>query len=147
MGDDDEGHTEPALQLHQFELGAFAQLLVERGQRFVEQQHFRPPRQGAGQCHALFLTAGELIGLALLEALELDQRDHLGDAGINLRTRHAGALQTESDVVPHGEMGEQRIILEHHVDRTLVRQSLREVLAIKQDPAFVRRLKTGEHPQ
>jgi len=44
-------------------------------------------------------------------------------------------------------MGEQRIILEHHVDRTLVRQSLREVLAIKQDPAFVRRLKTGEHPQ
>ncbi len=147
VGDDDEGRAEPALQLHQFCLRAFAQLLVERGQRLIEQQHFRAARQGAGQCHALFLTAGELIGLALREALELDQRDHLGDAGINRRTRHAGALQTESDVVPHGEMGKQRIILEHHVDRALVRQNQRNVLAIKKNPAFVRRLETCEHPQ
>ena len=39
VGDDDEGHAEAALQLHQFELRALAQLLVERGQRFVEQQN------------------------------------------------------------------------------------------------------------
>ena len=87
VGDDDEGHAEPPLQLHQFELGAFAQLLVERGQRLVEQQHLRAARQRARQRHALFLAAGELIGLSLLQALELDQRDHLGDAGIDLRTR------------------------------------------------------------
>ncbi len=147
VGDDDEGRCEPPLQFHQFELGAFAQLLVERGHRLVEQQNLRAPRQRAGQCHALFLTAGELIRLALLETVELDQRDHLGDAGIALRTRHAGALQTEGDIVAHGEMGKQRIVLEHHVDRALVRQNLRDVLAAKQNAAFVRRLKTGEHPQ
>jgi len=39
VGDDHEGHAEPALQLHQFELGAFTQFLVERGQRLIEQQH------------------------------------------------------------------------------------------------------------
>ena len=105
VGDDDEGHAEPALQLHQFELGAFAQLLVERGQRLVEQQHLRAARQRARQRHALLLAAGELIGLALLQALELDQRDHLGDAGVDLGARHAGALQAERDIVPHERCG------------------------------------------
>ncbi len=84
VGDDDEGHAEAALQLHQFELGALAQLLVERRQRLVEQQHLRAPRQRARQRHALLLAAGELIRLALLEPLELDQRHHLGDAGVDL---------------------------------------------------------------
>ena len=52
VGDDDEGHAEPALQLHQFQLRALAQLLVERGQRLVEQQNLGPPRQRARQRHA-----------------------------------------------------------------------------------------------
>ena len=128
-------------------LRAFAQLLVERGQRLVEQQHLRPPRQRARQRHALLLAAGELIGLALLQALELDQRDHLGDAGVDLGARHARALQSERDVVAHGKMRKQRVVLEHHVDRTLVRQHLRDVLAVQQDAALVRRLEAGEHPQ
>jgi len=147
VSDDDEGHAEPPLQLHQFELRAFAQLLVERGQRLVEQQNPRAARQRARQRHALLLTAGELIGLALLEAFELDQRHHLGHAGIDLRTRHARALQPECDVVPHVEMGKQRVVLKHHVDRTLVRQDLRDVLAVQQDAPLIRRLESGKHPQ
>ena len=147
VGDDDEGHAEAALQLHQFELRAFAQLLVERGQRLVEQQHLRPPRQRARQRHALPLAAGQLIGLALLQPVELDQRHHLGDAGVDLRARHAGALQAERDVVAHGEMRKQRVVLEHHVDRPLVRRHLRDVLAVEQDAALIRRLEAGQHAQ
>ena len=44
-------------------------------------------------------------------------------------------------------MGKQRIILEHHVDRTLVRQNRRDVSTIEQDAALVGHLETGEHPQ
>ena len=84
VGDDDEGGAEPALQLHQFELRALAQLLVERRQRLVEQQHLRPPRQRARQRHALPLAAGQLIGPPLLQTLELHQRHHLGDARVDL---------------------------------------------------------------
>ena len=58
-----------------------------------------------------------------------------------------GALQAERDVVAHVEMRKQRIVLEHHVDRTLVRQHLRDVLAVEQDAAVVRRLEAGQHPQ
>ncbi len=131
VGDDDEGRAEAPLQLHQFELGAFAQLLVERGQGLVEQQYLRAARQRARQRHALLLSAGELIGLAFLEALELDQRNHLRHAGVDLGTRHAGALQSKRDVVAHREMRKQRVALEHHVDRTLVRQDLRDVPAVQ----------------
>ena len=66
--------------MHQLELGLAAQLLVERRERLVEQQHARPLDQRARERHPLALAAGELVRLAPLEAFELDQRQHLGDA-------------------------------------------------------------------
>ena len=147
MGDDDEGGAETLLQLHQFGLRALAQLLVERGQRLVEQQDPRAARQRTRQRHALLLAAGKLVGLALLEALEFDERYHLGDAGGDIGSGHPGALQAERDIVPHRQMRKQRVVLEHHVDRPLMRQQLRNVPAVEQNPALVRRLEAGEHPQ
>ena len=67
VGDDDEGEAELLLQVHQFELGLLAQLLVERAERLVEQQHLRPLGDRAGERHALALAAGELVRLALGE--------------------------------------------------------------------------------
>ena len=66
--------------MHQLELGFAAQLLVERRQRLVEQQHARPLDQRARERDALALAAGELMRLAALKAVELDQRQHLVDA-------------------------------------------------------------------
>ena len=74
MGDDHEGDPDLVLQAHQLELHLLAQLLVERRERLVEQQHLGPLDQRAGERDALALAAGELIGLALLEALEPDHR-------------------------------------------------------------------------
>ena len=45
------------------------------------------------------------------------------------------------------EMRKQRVVLEHHVDRPLMRQHRRDVPAVEQDAALVRRLETGEHAQ
>ncbi len=45
--DDDEGQAEALLQRHQFELRLIAQLLVERRQRLIEQEHLRRFRQCA----------------------------------------------------------------------------------------------------
>jgi hypothetical protein len=44
-----------------FERQAFAQIDVEVGERFVEQDQFRARRQRAGQRHALLLAAGEFV--------------------------------------------------------------------------------------
>ena len=55
------------LQVHQLELRLLAQLLVERAERLVEQQHLGPLGDRAGQRHALALAAGKLVRLALGE--------------------------------------------------------------------------------
>ncbi len=104
-------------------------------------------RQRAGQRHALLLAAGELVRLSLFQPIELDQRHHLGHALGDVRARHAGALQAEGDVVAHVKMRKQRVVLEHHVDGTLVRQVLRDVVAIQENAALVRRLEAGEHSE
>ena len=135
------------MQLHQFELGAFAQLLVERGQRLVKQQHPRPARQRAGQRHALLLATGKLVGLTLLEPIELQEPHHVRHARLDLQARHRHALQAEGDVVARRKMGKKSIVLEHHVHGTLMRQNTRDIVAVEQDTAFVRRLESREHPQ
>ena len=62
----DEGQAEALLDVDQLELGALAQLLVERAQRLVEQQHLGALDDRAGQRHALLLAARELVRAALL---------------------------------------------------------------------------------
>ena len=42
MGDEDETDADTALQLPELDLHVFAQLLVERAQGLVQQQHLRP---------------------------------------------------------------------------------------------------------
>ena len=86
-------------RLDQLELRLLAQLLVERAERLVEQQHLRPLGDGAGERHALPLAAGELVGLALGELLHLDELQHLGDARLDLGLRHLVLLQAEGDVL------------------------------------------------
>ncbi len=55
-----------------------ADLGVERRQRLVEQQQLGLGRQRPGERHALLLAAGELVGIAVAELLQLDERQHLG---------------------------------------------------------------------
>ena len=95
MGDEQEGDADLLLQLGQFGAHRLAQLGVEGRQRLVQQQHARPLDQGAGQGHPLALAAGELVGLARAEALELDQRQSLLDP-----PRRARRLPTPSTIRP-----------------------------------------------
>ena len=125
----------------------FAQLAVERGERLVEQKHARAQRQRPGQRHPLALAARQLVRTPPFEAFELRQRQHLGDARGDVGAAHAGALQAEGDVARDAQMRKQRIVLEHHVDRPLVRRDGSDVGAIEQDAAGVRLFETGKHAQ
>jgi hypothetical protein len=62
VGDEDRGDTHRALDGAQLVRASLAQLLVQRGQRLVEQQHARPIDEGARQRHALLHAARELAG-------------------------------------------------------------------------------------
>ena len=63
------------------------------------------------------------------------------------RARHAFLLQAEGDVLLHRHVREQRVGLEHHVDRPLVRRDAGHVHAVDEDAARGGLLEAGQHAQ
>ena len=59
-----ERDADAALEVAQFAADLFAQLGIERGERFVEQQDVGLEHDGAGESDSLTLAAGELRGPA-----------------------------------------------------------------------------------
>src|SRR4051794_11082435 len=85
--------------------------------------------------------------LAVLKAVEFQQRQHLIDARSDLGLWQAVLLEAERHVARDSEMREQRVTLEHHVERPPVRRHTGEVGAIKQNAPCVRRLEAGKQAQ
>ena len=80
----------------------------------------------AGQRDALLLAARELAGAGLLAAGQPDQLEHLGRPGVRISASATLPLaQPEGDVLEHVQVREQRVVLEHGVDRPPVRPARR----------------------
>ncbi|MNO63306.1 hypothetical protein D3C76_540120 [compost metagenome] len=120
MGDEDEGDAQLALQLFQLALHLFAQFQVQRAQWLIEQQHPRAVDQRPGQGHALTLAARQLCRLARAIAGQGHHGQGFFGAAVAFGLAHAFYLQAIGDVVQHVHVREQRIVLEHCVDVTLV---------------------------
>ena len=69
------------------------------------------------------------------EIFELDQRQHVGDALRDFLPGKALLLESERDIGLDGEMREQRIVLEHHVDGPPVGRHGREIDPVEQNAA------------
>ena len=145
--DVDERDAHLALHPLQLELHLLAELEVERAKRLVEQQHLGLVDDGPGQRHALPLAAGELGRLAAAEPGQPDHLQRLAGLLAPLRLGHAPHPQAVLDVLGHGHVREQRVILEHGVDVPGVRRHLRDVLAAEFDPPGIRPLEPGDKPQ
>ncbi|MCY1545954.1 hypothetical protein D9M68_819250 [compost metagenome] len=85
--------------------------------------------------------------LALGVLGHLHQLEHLRHAGVDLFLAHLVLLEAEGDVLRHAHVREQRVGLEHHVDRPLVRGQVGDVLAVEEDAPLGRPLEAGEHAQ
>ncbi len=147
VGHHHAGHAHALDDLHQFQLHLRTQFLVQCTHRLVEQQQLGALGQRAGQGHALALAAGQLVRLALGVLGHVHQLEHLGHAGVDLGLGHLVLLQAEGDVLRHGHVREQRVGLEHHVDRPLVGRHVGDVDAIEEDPPFGRAFEAGQHAQ
>ncbi len=145
VGDVHERDADLGLDPLELDLHLAPELEVEGPERLVEQQHAGLVDQGAAQRDALLLPAGEQGRLAVLVAAELDQLDHVG--GLLLVVGHPTAPQSEGDVLADRQVREQRIGLEHGVDRALVRSQLGDVLVADQHASERRVLEPRHHPQ
>ncbi len=131
----DGGNGELFQQRADLEPQPLAQFGVERRQRFVKQQHFRPSGQRARQRHALLLPAGKLVDGAIRQRAEIHQRQHFFDARFTFAARHALHLQAILDVLRHVHIGKQRVVLEHHADVALLDRQCGDVAIVKPDLA------------
>jgi hypothetical protein len=83
---------------------------VERAERLIQQQHFRLDGQRPGQRHALPLSAGELVRIAMGHALQLHQFQKPHDLVFDQVS--GGAMfarphpQPERHVLEHGHVTE-----------------------------------------
>src|SRR5205823_8852073 len=80
----DERDADLFLQVDELDLHFLAQLRVEGGQRLVEEQHGRVRDQRPAERDALSLPTGELVRVALAEALQTDVLQRGGDLGADL---------------------------------------------------------------
>jgi hypothetical protein len=93
---------------------------VDRREGLVEEQQvgtqYEAPRNG----HPLPLTTAQLRGESPGYLREAHPRQLGVHAPLTLPGRYAPQLQAEADVRPHGEPGEQAVVLEHERNRGLL---------------------------
>ena len=116
VGDIDDGGADALMQPLDLHPHLDAQLGVEIGERFVEQEQQRIAHQSAAHRHALALAAGQLRRLATEQRLDLQQPGHICQRRLLLRPRHMAAFHSERDVLAHRHRWIERIGLEHHGD-------------------------------
>ena len=147
VGHHHAGNADALKDIDHFQLHPVAQLLIQRPHWLIKQQQFRSFRQAAGQGHALTLAAGELMRFTLCELLHMHQRQHLlhpaGDFGLGQFV----LLEAKGDILLHRHMGKQRVGLEHHINRPLIRRHPRQIDAIQDNLSGGRLFKSRQHAQ
>ena len=130
-------------------LGAYQQACfgVKRGQRLIQQEQPGLGRERAGQRHPLSLTSrhGPRLGVRQVG------NAHPGEPVAAARRRASDLSRSlyqrpECDIVKHGEVREQQIVLEDHPDGPLVRRSMDTGRCIGHYPASDRDL-PGREPK
>ena len=143
----DHGDAQRCLQMLDFKLHPFAQLLVQCAERFVHQDQRGLKHQRPGQGHALLLATRKLRGLSIAHRFKADTAKGALDLFACCVTLNPAIAQRESHVFRHRHMRKKRIVLKHETDVALFRRQLFHRFAIKQDMAKRRAFKPAEHHQ
>ena len=145
--DEDEGDADLALQLLELDLHLLSQLEVEGAEGLVEQQGLRLDDGRAGEGDALALAAGELRRPAIRERLEAHAGERLECALRTCLLRHPADAQAVGDVLDHGHVGEERVVLKDGVDVAIEGRALRDVVTEQLDRAGGGLLEPGDEAQ
>ena len=127
--------------------GLDAQLGVEVGQRLVHEEHGGLADDRPAEGDALALAAGELLGLAVEQLLELEDPGRLVDPLLDVRLGDLAQLEAEREVVADRHVRVERVALEHHRDVAVLRRDVVDDLVADAELALADLLEPGDHPQ
>lgn len=147
MGNHYRRHPGFLLDTAQFQLHLLAQLGVEVGQGFVQQQQGWFDDEGTRQSHALPLTARHGQRIAVGQMTEMNQLQRSRHPAFAFGLVDLAHLKPESNVLGYGHVHEKRIALKDDSQPALAGGHAGQILAIQQDAARSRRGKAGDHLQ
>ena len=130
--------TKPTLELLELGAGVRADLRVKIGQRLVHQEECRFAHDGASERNALLLSAGKLMRLALKQRINAEHVYDALDTPRDLVARHVMTLEAKREIVPHGHVRIERVILEYHGDVARFGGHRRDVGLAEQDSTGVK---------
>src|ERR1700694_3793697 len=143
----DERDADLLLDLLELDLHLLAQLQVESTKGLVEEQTLGLVDDRAGERHPLALAARQLVGPALVQARQAHHVQGPIHPALALRSRDPLDAQAVADVLRHGHVREERVVLENGVGVALVWGQRCDVASAELDPTGVRTLETGDDPQ
>ena len=116
VGDVDGRGADLALDARDLRPHLHAQPRVEVRQRLVHQERLRLAHHRPAHRDPLPLAAGELARLAVQQLLEPEHAGDVAHPAVALGARHLAHAQPEADVVAHGHVRVERVVLEDHRD-------------------------------
>ena len=147
MGHVDGGNSQLVLYFLDHLAHLHAELGVQVAQGFIHQQDAWLDGQGAGQRHALLLPAGKPLGKPVLIFFDFHQTQKLLRPFFYLILRQFPVLETEGNVLFHGQMRENRIVLEHHADVALFWRQIVNLLVVEIKVSALNGVESGDHSQ
>jgi hypothetical protein len=147
VSDIDRGRAD--LLMHSLHLGAhlYAQLGIEVGQRLIEQEYFGVSHDGAPHRHALPLSTGQLLGLALQQFGDVENVGGVFNPRFDRVLRHPFKAQSKRHVLEYGHVRIQGIVLKHHRDVPILWWHVVDQFSADQDIATGDLLESGDHAQ
>ena len=132
VGNVDEGGLQALVQLGDLGTHGNAQLGIQVGQRFVHQEDLGLTHDGAAEGDALALAAGQCLGLAVEQVLDIQDAGGGFDAALDLILGGLAQLEAEGHVIIHRHVGVQGVVLENHGDvavlgRNIIDQAVADV--------------------
>src|ERR1700733_3040706 len=145
--DVDEGDVELPLETAKLGAHSHAQERIKRRKRLVEQKDLRIGDEGARERDALLLPAGQLRRHALRIRRHRHELEELHRLLTPRRLVDAIHLEREGDIVDAGEMGKERVALEHHRRAALGWRQVGDVGRADENVALGRALVARNHAQ
>jgi len=147
VGDDEDrprGNLMVEPKFQEFAAQRFRREDVERGERFIHEEHFGLDHQSAGDTHALLHAAGKLFGVCRFESVKADGVYNAQGALVALDGRHAARFKRRFDVLDNRQPRKERETLKHDGH---IRSFAAHRLPVPVDGAGAGRRKTGQHAE
>ncbi len=147
MRDVDGGGLEPILKATDLDAHLSPETGVQIGEGLVEEKHLRLTHHGASHRDPLPLSSGQRFRLAIEQGLEAEHAGRPRNAAFDLVAGNLSEAKSERQVVAHGHVRVQPVVLEHHRDVAVTRSQVCHIAVVDADPTRGNGLQAGEHPQ